>query len=68
MEENPIDDLNAIHPIVQQKSDPVVKVVAELFAKRISNVFGVVIVPETFCHSICVIIDPAGIAANSVAV
>jgi hypothetical protein len=28
MEENPIDDLNAIHPIVQQKSDPVVKVVA----------------------------------------
>lgn len=28
MEENPIDDLNVIHSTVQQKSDPVVKVVA----------------------------------------
>ena len=47
---------------------PVANVVALLLANKISKLFGAVMVPADFCHSICVIIDPGGIEANSVAV
>lgn len=45
MEENPIDDLNAIHPTAQQKSDPVVKAVARsLFL--VAFVFSLLCFPD----------------------